>query len=148
MGASEIVLWVEWVGRVDMRTRVAAIDHGAGIPESPAGERSCTRDAGGVGFDEVELVGWVVVYGTAKEGEENEEGCAGDENEGDEAKDGPYNAWIVGSAFIEQFAKSAVHGGGGAREGKNVLAADMTIAAAGASGSWSREKNFTGLAWN
>lgn len=59
---------------------VAAIDHGAGVPEGPASERSRAGDAGGGGFEEVKLVCGVVVDCAAEESKEDEEGCAGDEN--------------------------------------------------------------------
>ena len=85
---------------MDLWAGVAAIDHRAGIPEGPSSERSRAWDAGGVGFDEVELVGRVVIDCAAKKGQEDEEGCAGNEDEGDETEDGSCCAQIAESVCL------------------------------------------------
>ena len=68
-GAGEVVLRVKGIGRVHCWTRVPAIENGARIPKSPARGGRCARDALGRDFDEVELVGGVVVDCAAQEDE-------------------------------------------------------------------------------
>jgi len=57
------------------------------VPERPSSQRCCAGDAGGVGLEEVELVGWVMVDGTGDENEKGEEKAACDEDERDERED-------------------------------------------------------------
>ena len=75
----KISLGVERVGSHDMRARVPAIDDRACAPERPVRERCCAWNALRGDFDEVELIGRVVIDCAAEEGEEDEE--AGTENE-------------------------------------------------------------------
>lgn len=52
---------------------VMAIHDAAGVPKSPSCGRGGGAEAAGVGFEEVEFVGWVFVDGAAEEGQEDEE---------------------------------------------------------------------------
>jgi len=54
-----------------VRARVPAIEHTAGTPEGPSRRGGGVTYTGGIGFDEVELVGRIVVDSAAEEGEED-----------------------------------------------------------------------------
>lgn len=43
---------------------IAPVGFPACIPKSPSGDSGSARDGGGVGLEEVELVGWIFVDGT------------------------------------------------------------------------------------
>ena len=75
---------------MDLGARVAAVHHAAGVPERPSRDGRRAGDARGVGFQEVELVGGVLVHGTAEEGEEDQEDGASDEDQGGEGEE---RAW-------------------------------------------------------
>ncbi len=53
------------------RTHVVSVCDSACIPEGPSCRSCCAGDAGGVGLQEVEFIGRIVVDGT---GDEDEEG--------------------------------------------------------------------------
>lgn len=57
---------------MDVWAVIAAIEVAAGVPEGPARGGCRSLDAGCVGFEEVELVRWVVVDRTAQQGQQRE----------------------------------------------------------------------------
>ncbi|KAL8634691.1 MAG: hypothetical protein Q9228_007728 [Teloschistes exilis] len=71
-----------------------AIHDAADVPKSPSRGGGGGAETGGVGFEEVEFVGWILVDGAAEEGQEDEEDGSCDEDEGDEGEGGPFVGFI------------------------------------------------------
>lgn len=58
------------------RTGVVSVGDAASVPESPSCSRSSIAEVGGVGLEEIEFVGWILVDGAAEQREQNQEDCA------------------------------------------------------------------------
>lgn len=61
--------------------RIAAIGITACIPEGPPGGSGSAWDGGGVGLEEVELIGWILVNSTTNYDEKHQQKSSGDEDE-------------------------------------------------------------------
>ena len=69
-----------------MRTDIAAVGITAGIPEGPSRGGGSAGDGGGVGLEEVELIGWILVDSTTNNNQEHEKKSSGDEDQRDEGE--------------------------------------------------------------
>lgn len=70
---------------------IAPIDDAARVPKSPPRQRRCSGYITGIGLEEIELIGRVVVIGSAEKCQEYEENGACDKDEGGESEK---RAWM------------------------------------------------------
>ena len=63
-GRAKVLLGIECICRMYVWADIAPVGFPACIPKSPSGDSGSARDGGGVGLEEVELVGWIFVDGT------------------------------------------------------------------------------------
>ena len=73
---------VERIGRMHFPTVVASIDDTAGIPEGPSRDWGSVAQVVGVGFEEVESIGRILVDASRDESKQDEQDSSGDEDEG------------------------------------------------------------------
>ena len=85
-GGAKVLLRIEGIGRVYVWTNIAPIGITACIPEGPSGGGGSAGDGGGVGLEEVELIGWILIDGTTNDNQKHEEKSSGDEDERDEGE--------------------------------------------------------------
>lgn len=69
---------VERIRGMYTRTLITPIHDATSVPEGPSCGRGGVAEARGLGFEEVEFVGWVLVDCAAEEGEKYEEDCSSD----------------------------------------------------------------------
>lgn len=91
----EIPLGIKGIGGMDFGACIMAIHDAADVPKSPSRGGGGGAETGGVGFEEVEFVGWILVDGAAEEGQEDEEDGSCDEDEGDEGEGGPFVGSLI-----------------------------------------------------
>lgn len=83
----EIAWGIKGIRGMDTGACVAAVDHTASVPKGPSRDWCRAWDAGCGCLEKVELVGWVLVYGTTEEGEEDQETSTEDEDKGENGED-------------------------------------------------------------
>ena len=85
-GGAKVLLRIKGIGRVDMWTNIASVGITARIPKGPSGSGGSAGDGGGVGLEEVELIGWILVDSTTDDNQEHEKKSSGDEDKGNEGE--------------------------------------------------------------
>ena len=81
--SAKVLLGIERICGVYMRTGIATIGITTGIPKSPSGGSRSAGNGGSVSLEEVELIGWIFVDSTTDHHQKHEKKSSSDEDERD-----------------------------------------------------------------